>query len=220
MKTFKLQLMIKLLLIFFILILSLQNGVSQKRQEIMINDFENKPSTENWWRDNAHVKFSYNQIKKDQVTKDSKTCLYIRWDSIPSNKLFTWFTDLKADSLAAEGMASIWKSFQQNTWLSFWCKGGEGDTLMLHFLVLSKGHSNKWGATTMTPVVAKNWIFYKVRFADLQYENWGKIKADFDLNSDIGRCFEVGLRSSSVSTKGYIEAWFDNIKLTNFEPFN
>ena len=196
MKTFKLQLMIKLLLIFVILILSLQNGVSQIRQEIMINDFENKPSTENWWRDNAHVKFSYNQIKKDQVTKDSKTCLYIRWDSIPSNKPFTWFTDLKADSLAAEGMASRWKSFQQNTWLSFWCKGGEGDTLMLHFLVLSKGHSNKWGSTTMTPVVAKNWTFYKVRFADLQYENWGKIKADFDLNSDIGRCFEVGLRSS------------------------
>lgn len=220
MKTFKLRIMIKLLLIFFILILSLQKGISQKRQEIMINDFENKPSTENWWRDNAHVKFSYNQIKKDQVNKDSKTCLYIRWDSIPSNKPFTWFTDLKADSLAAEGMASIWKSFQQNTWLSFWGKGGEGDTLMLHFLVLSKGHSNKWGATTMTPVVAKNWTFYKVRFSDLQYENWGKIKADFDLNSDIGRCFEVGLRSSTVSTKGYIEAWFDNIKLTNYEPFN
>jgi hypothetical protein len=212
--------MIKLLLIFVTVVLSLQNIAAQKKQKIMINDFENNPPTENWWRDNVHVKFFYNQIKKDQVNKDSKSCLYIRWDSIPSNKPFTWFTDLKADSLAAEGMASIWKSFQQNTWLSFWCKGGEGDTLLLHFLVLSKGHSNKWGSTSMMPVVEKKWTFYKVRFADLQYENWGKIKADFDLNSDIGRCFEVGLRSSTVSTKGYIEAWFDNIKLTNYEPFN
>jgi hypothetical protein len=90
---------------------------------------------------------------------------------------------------------------------------------MLHYLVLSKGHSSKWGSTTMIPVIATEWTFYKVRFADLQYENWGKIAADFNLNSDIGRCFEVGLRSGSVSTQGYIEAWFDNIKLTNYEPF-
>jgi hypothetical protein len=207
-------------LILFILILSLQIVVAQNKQEIMINDFENKPATESWWRDNEHVKFSYDQNKKDQLNKASKNCLHIRWDSIPSNKPFTWFTDLKADSLAAIGMESTWKNFQQNTWLSFWCKIGDGDTLMLHYLVLSKGHSSKWGATNMIPVVAKQWTFYKVRFADLQYENWGKIKADFDLNSDIGRCFEVGLRSSTVSPKGFIEAWFDNIKLTNYEPFN
>ena len=36
----------------------------------------------------------------------------------------------------------------------------------------------------MIPVVAKEWTLYKIRFADLKYENWGKIKADFDLNSD------------------------------------
>lgn len=185
----------------------------------MINDFEDKPQTETWWRDNAQVKFSYHEIKKDQVNKRSKACLYVRWDSIPTDKPFTWFTDLKADSLAADGMESIWKSFQERTWLSFWCKGGEGDTLMLHYLVLSKGHGSKWGAKTMIPVIAPKWTFYKVRFADLQYENWGKITADFDLNTDVGRCFEVGLRSGSVTTKGYIEAWFDNIKLTNYEPF-
>ena len=185
----------------------------------MINDFEKNPPTENWWRVNSGVRFSYDQNKEHQFNERSKSCLYVKWDSIPLNKPFTWFTDLKADSLAADQMETIWKSFQKNTWLSFWCKGGDGDTLMLHYLVLSKGHSNKWGSTNMIPVVAKEWTFYKVRFADLQYENWGKIKADFDLKSAIGRCFEVGLRSSTVSTKGYIEAWFDNIKLTNYEPF-
>ena len=209
----------KLFLILLLLNLSIQLTSAQQKQEIMIHDFENKPKTENWWRDNERVKFSYDELKKNQVDKRSKTCLYVRWDSTPTDKAFTWFTDLKADSLAADGMESKWKSFQQNTWLSFWCKGGEGDTLMLHYLVLSKGHSSKWGSKTMIPVIAKKWTFYKIRFADLQYDNWGKITADFNLNSDIGRCFEVGLRSGSVSTKGYIEAWFDNIKLTNYEPF-
>lgn len=214
------DIMKKSFLIFLVGIISLNFSSAQEKQTIMINDFENKPPTENWWRFNEQVKFSYNHIKKDQANEYSKTCLKIRWDSISPNKPFTWFTDLKADSLSADGMETTWKNFQQNTWLSFWCKTGDGDTLMLHYLVLSKGHSSKWGATTMLPVVAKNWTFYKVRFQDLQYENWGKIKADFDLKTDIGRCFEVGLRSSTVSTKGYIEAWFDNIKLTNYEPFN
>jgi hypothetical protein len=209
----------KLFLLLLLSNLSIHIISAQQNQEIMINDFENKPPTKNWWRDNEQVKFSYDAIKKNQVNKRSKTCLYVRWDSIPTNKPFTWFTDLKADSLAADGMESKWKLFQQHTWLSFWCKAGEGDTLMLHYLVLSKGHSSKWGAKNMIPVIAKKWTFYKVRFADLQYDNWGKITADFDLNSTIGRCFEVGLRSASVTTKGYIEAWFDNIKLTNYEPF-
>jgi hypothetical protein len=210
----------KSILIFILGTFSFVFTLAQKKQEIMINDFENKPATESWWRDNEHVKFSYDQIKKNQVNKASKTSLHVRWDSIPPNKPNTWFTDLKADSLAADQMETTWKSFQKNTWLSFWCKTGEGDTLMLQYLVLSKGHSSKWGATNMIPVVAKKWTFYKVRFADLQYENWGKIKADFDLTSTIGRCFEVGLRSSIVSPKGFIEAWFDNIKLTNYEPSN
>lgn len=209
----------KIFLLLFALIFSVPIVSAQQKQEIIVNDFENQAPTESWWRDNRHVKFSYDQTRKNQVNKQSKTCLYVRWDSIPANKPFTWFTDLKADTLAADGMETKWKSFQQNTWLSFWCKGGEGDTLMLHYLVLSKGHSSKWGATKMVPVVAKKWTFYKIRFADLQYENWGKIVANFDLNTDTGRCFEVGLRSGAVSAKGYIEAWFDNIKLTNYEPY-
>jgi hypothetical protein len=206
-------------LLLFIASLFFQIALAQKKQEIMIHDFENKPKTEKWWRDNEHVKFFYDEIKANQVNKGSKTSLYVRWDSISNGKPYTWFTDLKADTLAADGMETTWKSFQQNTWLSFWCKGGEGDTLNLNYLVLSKGHRSKWGATTMVPVVAKEWTFYKVRFAELQYENWGMIKADFELNTDTGRCFEVGLRSCSTITKGYIEAWFDNIKLTNYEPF-
>jgi len=209
----------KLLLIIFILNLSGQIAWAQKKQEIMIHDFEDKPQTESWWRDNENVKFSYDESKKDQVNMKSKVCLYVRWDTLPTDKPFTWFTDLKADTFAVDGMEGTWKSFQQNTWLSFWCKGGEGDTLRLHYLVLSKGHSSKWGSTAMVPVVSKEWTFYKVRFADLNYEQWGKIKADFDLNSAIGRCFEIGLRSSSVHTKGFIEAWFDNVKLSNYEPF-
>lgn len=210
----------KTILILMIGIFSFEFSIAQKKIEIMINDFEKKINTENWWRVDAHVKFSYDNNKKNQVNKGSKSCLYVKWDSIPFNKPFTWFTDLKADSLASDQMETTWKSFQKDTWLSFWCKAGEGDSLMLHYLVLSKGHSSKWGSTTMIPAVAKEWTFYKVRFADLQYENWGRIKADFDLTSTIGRCFEVGLRSSTVSPKGFIEAWFDNIKLTNYEPFN
>ncbi|GAB2530100.1 hypothetical protein [Spirosoma aerophilum] len=209
-----------LLLLLFLVTLPLQLAVAQKKQEIIIHDFENKPQTENWWRVNRNVTFSYDRVKENQLNKRSKTCLHVRWDSITSDKPFTWFTDLKADTLAADGMESTWKSFQQDTWLSFWCKGGEGDTLMLHYLVLSKGHSSKWGSTTMIPVVDKNWKFYKVRFADLHYQNWGKVSAAFNLKTDIGRCFEVGLRSGSVSKKGYIDAWFDNIKLSNYEPFN
>ena len=211
--------MSKIFLLFAAVILFFQIAVAQQKQQIMIHDFEDKPATQSWWRDNEHVQFSYDSIKTHQVNKQSKVCLHVQWDSIPANKPYTWFTDLKADTLVADGMQTTWKAFQQNTWLSFWCKVGEGDSLMLHYLVLSKGHNSKWGSTKMIPAVAGKWTFYKVRFADLQYEDWGRVKAAFDLNSDTGRCFEVGLRSASVSNKGYIEAWFDNIKLTNYEPF-
>ncbi len=87
----------KSFLIFIAGFISIQFSSAQQKQEIMINDFENNAPTENWWRDNAHVKFSYDQIKKNQVNELSKSCLYVRWDSIPLNKPFTWFTDLKAD---------------------------------------------------------------------------------------------------------------------------
>jgi hypothetical protein len=194
-------------------------GVFSQKKQILIADYENKPNTEGWWKDNPGVKFSYDENPASQINKKSKVCLHIRWDSVPKNRPFAWFTDLKADTFAIPGMEEEWKSFKGNTWMSFWCKAGSGDTLMLNFLVLSKGHKSKWGASEMIPLTSKQWTFVKVKFADLQYENWGAVKADFDLKSDAVKCFEVGLRLSTISPKGYVEGWFDNIKLTNYEPF-
>jgi hypothetical protein len=207
----------RLVLVFVILGFSL--GVSAQRKQILIADYENKSSTEGWWKDNPNVKFSYNENPANQFSHKSKACLYVRWDSVPQNRPFAWFTDLKADTFAVPGMEEEWKSFKGNTWMSFWCKAGAGDTLMLNFLVLSKGHKSKWGAVNMIPLTSQKWIFVKVKFADLQVENWGSVKVDFDLKSDAVKCFEVGLRLSAKSPKGYVEGWFDNIKLTNYEPF-
>jgi hypothetical protein len=103
--------------------------------------------------------------------------------------------------------------------MSFWCKAGDGDALMLNFLVLGKGHKSKWGAVNMIPLTSKEWQFVKVKFSDLSYEDWGVIKAEFDLNKDEVKCFEVGLRLGAESPKGFVEAWFDDIQLTNYEPF-
>lgn len=106
-------------------------------------------------------------------------------------------------------------NFKEKTWMSFWCKAGEGDAIMLHYLVLSKGHKSKWGATKMIPLTSKKWQFVKVKFSDLSYENWETIKTDFNLKEDGAKCFEVGLRLGSSSPKGFVEAWFDDIQLTN-----
>jgi hypothetical protein len=206
-----------LMILFFAL--SLFFEINAQKKQILIADFENKPATGNWWKDNPQVKFSYDENVKNQVNEKSKVCLHVRWDSIPQNRPFAWFTDLKADTFAVDGMEEQWKSFRENTWMSFWCKAGSGDTLMLNFLVLSKGHKSKWGDVNMIPLTSKQWIFVKVKFADLQVENWGVVKADFDLKSDAVKCFEVGLRLSATSQKGFVEGWFDNIRLTNYEPF-
>ena len=194
-------------------------GVFAQQKQILIADFENKPITDGWWKDNPNVKFSYDENLSTQIIPKSKVCLHVRWDSVPQNRPFAWFTDLKADTFAVDGMEEQWKSFKENTWISFWCKAGDGDTLMLNFLVLSIGHKSKWGASDMIPLTSQKWTFVKVKFTDLQYENWGVVKADIDLKSDAVKCFEVGLRLSATSPKGYVEGWFDTIKLTNYEPF-
>jgi len=207
----------KMAIIFlFLNLLFLANA--QKKQ-IMIADYEHKPNTDSWWKYNAQVKFLYDENSENQVNKKSKVCLHVRWDSIPENLPFVWFTDLKADTFAAQGMQKKWKSFKEKTWLSFWCKAGSGDSLMLHYLVLSKGHKSKWGAKKMIPFTSQKWTFVKVKFADLQYENWGVTKAELNLKSEDVICFEVGLRLSSTSPKGFIDVWFDNLKLSNYEPF-
>ena len=207
----------KVLSFFFMMVV--YAGATAQKMDILIADYENKPNSESWWRDNPKVKFSYDEYLNNQVNDQSKVCLHVRWDSTPVNKPFTWFTDLKADTFAVSGMEEKWKSFKENTWLSFWCKAGEGDTIMLHYLVLSKGHKSKWGAVNMIPMTSGEWTFVKVRFADLQYENWGVVKADFDMQSNDVKCFEVGLRLAATRLHGFVEAWFDNLKLTNYEPF-
>lgn len=194
------------------------SGFAQKKT-IMISDFEDKPNTAGWWRDNQNVRFSFDDTPEHQVNKNSKICLQVRWDSTKTAKPFTWFTDLKADTFAASGMENSWKEFKEKTWLSFLCKLGDGDTVMLHYLVLSKGHTSKWGSKNMLPLTSGKWIFMKVKFADLEYDNWGKITAPFSLQTNDIRCFEVGLRLATENKKGFIEACFDNIKLTNYEPF-
>lgn len=206
--------------IYVLILFATSLALKAQKQTILIADFENKPSTTSWWKDNTNVKFLYDSSVMNQVTKKSKTCLHVRWDSVPTNRPYAWFTDLKADTFAVEGMQKQWQLFQNNTWMSFWCKGSEGDTLMLHPLILSKGHKSKWGSTKMIPVKAGQWQFVKVKFADLKYENWGVVKAELNMNDDAVKCFEVGLRLSSVSPKGFVEAWFDDIKLTNYEPIN
>ena len=211
--------MLSKLTILVFAILYFSKLVFAQQKHILIADYENKPNTDGWWKDNPQVKFAYDEKPTSQVNGKSKVCLYVRWDSVPNNRPFAWFADLKADTFAVDGMENEWKSFKENTWMSFWCKSGAGDTLLLNFLVLSKGHKSKWGASDMIPLTSKQWTFIKVKFADLQYENWGVVKEDFDLKSDAVKCFEVGLRLSSTSPKGYVEGWFDNIKLTNYEPF-
>jgi len=202
----------------YMLVFLVQMIQAQPKQQITVADYEDKPNTQNWWKDNARVQFNYDEHAEIQVNDKSKVCLHVKWDSITENRPYAWFTDLKADTFAVDGMAERWKLFKENTWLSFWCKAGEGDTLMLNYLVLSKGHKKKWGSNVMVPVISKEWKFYKVRFSDLNYEEWGVERAPFNLNTDQGLCFEVGLRLAATQPKGSVEAWFDNLKLTNYEP--
>ncbi len=206
-----------IIVIYFLAAFSFAVG-AQKRQ-IVIADFEKKPNIASWWVDNSNVKLNFDENKENQPIKKSKVCLHVRWDSVPANRPYAWFTDLKADTFAAPGMEEQWKLFKEQTWMSFWAKAGSGDTILLNYLILSKEHKSKWGATKMIPLLSTDWTFVKVKFADLCYDDWGVVKTKLDLKSDIVKCFEVGLRLSANSSKGFVEAWFDNIKLTNYEPF-
>ncbi len=70
------------LLFLLIIIFFNQQSLAQKKQTLIINDFESKPATASWWRVNENVQFSYNDDPKNQVNRKSKVCLYIRWDSV------------------------------------------------------------------------------------------------------------------------------------------
>ena len=206
---------------FLIAILVSLSAISVAQKKLLtISDYESKPNTEKWWRDNSKVTFTYDENPANQMSAKSKACLHIKWDSIPKNQVSnTWFTDLKADTFVSPGMETIWKEFKSSIWISFYCRLGDGDTLMLHPMILSKGHTSKWGSKNMIPFTSKSWTFMKVKFSDLEYEDWGKIIMPLDLNSDAGKCFEIGLRLGTSSIKGYIDVWFDNVQLTNYEPF-
>jgi hypothetical protein len=157
--------------------------------------------------------------KKHQQNKNSKVCLNVRWDSIPANKSWCWFTDLKIDSLANPVMDKVRAEFSDQIWLSCWCNTGNGDSVYVQPLMLTRGHKGKWGAKKMVGVSSREWIFLKFKLADLEYENWGKIPGLPNLKTDEVRCFELGLRNGKTSTKGFIDARFDDVMITNYEPF-
>jgi hypothetical protein len=63
-------------------------GVFAQQKQILIADYENKPNTGGWWKDNAQVKFAYDEIPASQLNTDSKVCLHVRWDSVPQQPSF------------------------------------------------------------------------------------------------------------------------------------
>ncbi len=203
-------------LIVFIFLLSLFQVKAQ--QKIVLN-YEAKPNTAHWWRDNNHVKFLLDEKKGIQQNPNSKVCLNVRWDSIPANKSWCWFTDLKIDSLANPAMDKVRTEFSDKIWLSCWCNSGKGDSVYVQPLMLTRGHKGKWGAKKMVGLGSPKWVFLKFKLADLEYENWGKIPGLPDLKTNDIRCFELGLRNGKTSPKGFIDARFDDVMISNYEPF-
>jgi hypothetical protein len=201
-----------------ILLFSLITYESQAQQKIVLN-YESKPNTLNYWRDNQQVKFLLDERNENQQNPNSKVCLNVRWDSIPANKSWCWFTDLKIDSLANPAMDKVRAEFSDQIWLSCWCNTGQGDSIYVQPLMLTRGHKGKWGAKKMVGISSSQWIFLKFKLADLEYENWGKIPGLPNLKTDEIRCFEFGLRNGKTSPKGFIDARFDELMITNYEPF-
>ena len=182
-------------------------------------DFENKPPVKTWWKANDNVQFDLDTDQAHQKSALSKVCVKVRWDPIHADQQNTWFTDLKMDSLANPSMDSVRKEFGGNIWLSFWCNTGEGDTLWVQPLMLTRGHKGKWASTVRTPVASGKWLLIKFNLATLHYTKWGEGPELPDLNTDLIRCFEVGLLNGNHSPKGFIEARFDDFMISNYEPF-
>ena len=126
---------------------------------------------------------------------------------------------LVIDSLANPEMDQTRAEFSDKIWLSCWCNTGQGDSIYMQPLMLTKGHKGKWGAKKMVPVCSAQWVFLKFKMADLEYENWGKIPGLPNLKTDEIRCFELGLRNGKTSPKGFIDARFDEVMISNYEPF-
>jgi len=215
-KSIKNNTQMRFILIIFLIVLTIT--ACETQQTIVVN-YEDKPNTESWWRDNNQVQFLLDETKEHQQHASSKVCLNVRWDSIPANKPWCWFTDLKIDTLANPAMDKVRADFGENIWLSCWCNTGNGDTIYLQPLMLTRGHVGKWGAKQMTPVCSAEWRFYKFKLSALEYENWGKIPGSPNLKTNDIRCFELGIRTGQTSSKGFVDARFDELRLTNYEPF-
>jgi hypothetical protein len=204
--------------IFAIFLILLTITACETQLNIVVN-YEDKPNTESWWRNNKQVQFLLDETQAHQPNANSKVCLNVRWDSIPANKPWCWFTDLKIDTLANPAMDKVRAGFGQNIWLSCWCNTGQGDSIYLQPLILTRGHVGKWGAKLMTPVYSEKWCFVKFKLSDFEYENWGKIAGPPNLKNDEIRCFELGIRTGQTVTKGFVDARFDELRLTSYEPF-
>jgi len=89
--------------LFLIMFFSLVLFESRAQQKIILN-YEDKVNTSTWRRGNNRVKLLLDEIRENQQNKNSENMPDIRWDSIPANKPWCWFTDLQIDSLANPAM--------------------------------------------------------------------------------------------------------------------
>jgi len=181
-------------------------------------DFENRPNTSDWWKDNKDIKFTIDTKARNQINPKSKACLKVSWDQIPETKAWTWFTDIKIDTFATKGMKDTWLKIKKEPWISFWCNTGKHDTVWIQILVLTDDHIGKWGSKKMFPVHSEKWQMVKIKLSSLEYENWGKAGNSPDFEKDNLTKFELGLRNGASKKSGKIEARFDNIQFTDYEP--
>jgi len=207
----------KRLSILLLIILSL-HSCSQKNKSILL-DYDTMPSTKDWWRFNEKVEFKFIEGAKQIPTRQSKAYLNVQWPYSSKEGAYTWFTDLKVDSLRNPEMLDFRKAMGNTIWLSFWCRVNSNDSLYLHPMVLSYNHKGKWGSKDMTLITSKEWTFCKYNLSSLKYEKWGKDGGDQpNFATNEVRCFEVGLRKGATISDGKIDADFDNLMITNFEP--
>lgn len=190
-----------------------------KEDKSILLDYDDMPSTKDWWCFNDSVIFKYIEGAKQIPSKPSKAYLNVQWPYSSNEGAYTWFTDLKVDSLRNPQMEGFRKEMGRTIWISFWCRVNSLDSLYIHPMVLSYNHKGKWGCRDMTLITSKEWKFYKYNLSSLKYEKWGKEggdQPDFSINEV--RCFEVGLRKGATISDGKIDADFDNLMITNYEP--
>jgi hypothetical protein len=203
---------------FFFLLAILSFSFIKKEKSILLH-YDDRPSTKEWWRYNDKVKFEFRVGGKDVKPVASGAFLKVQWPYSGQEDEYTWFTDLKIDSLRNPKMEPYRKSLGSTIWLSFWCRVNSKDSLYVHPMVLSANHKGKWGCKDMTLITSNKWAFYKYNLSKLSYEKWGKEGGNQpDFKTTEVRCFEVGLRKGKGKTAGSIDADFDNLMISNFEP--